>query len=112
KPGTYFVEAVWRDFDGPIGSVEGQLPFMPLPKSGPCDLDSGPYAVRGKLDGRSLTFEVPILSGGCMQTAKRPDGTIECVKWLKDLVQGWNCCSLPDENCTQVVNVTSEKQPD
>jgi hypothetical protein len=47
RPGKYIVRATWRDYGGPIQTVAHQLPFMPLPQTGPSLLGSGPYPIRG-----------------------------------------------------------------
>jgi hypothetical protein len=49
KPGRYLVEACWQDYLGPIEPVPGQTPFMPLPRTGPSQLGSGPYPIRGAM---------------------------------------------------------------
>lgn len=49
RPGLYVFEACWQDYLGPVAPVSGQTPFMPLPRKGPSQLGSGPYAIRGAL---------------------------------------------------------------
>lgn len=49
KPGRYLVQALWQDYLGPVEPVPGQTPFMPLPRTGPSQLGSGPYAIRGAM---------------------------------------------------------------
>ena len=49
RPGTYQIEASWRDDVGPVQPARGQTPFMPLPAQGPSSLGSGPYPIRGAL---------------------------------------------------------------
>ena len=49
EPGRYVFDAVWEDYAGPVAPAHGQTPFMPLPRTGPSALGSGPYPVRGAL---------------------------------------------------------------
>lgn len=48
-PGRYVFDAAWEDYAGPVVAAHGQTPFMPLPRTGPSSLGSGPYPVRGAL---------------------------------------------------------------
>jgi hypothetical protein len=52
RPGRYLVEASWQDYRGPLESVPGQTPLMPLPAHGPSSLGSGPYPIRGAVFAR------------------------------------------------------------
>lgn len=47
KPGRYEVQARWRDYDGPLDTLAGQTPLMPVPSEGPSFVGSGPYPIRG-----------------------------------------------------------------
>jgi hypothetical protein len=47
KPGSYELRMRWRDYDGPIEAAPDQVPFMPVPATGPSWVGSGPYPVRG-----------------------------------------------------------------
>jgi hypothetical protein len=49
KPGRYLIQALWQDYLGPVEPVPGQTPFMPLPRTGPSQLGSGPSAIRGAM---------------------------------------------------------------
>ncbi|PRQ06206.1 hypothetical protein [Enhygromyxa salina] len=49
KPGRYLIEASWQDYLGPAEPLPGQTPFMPLFRTGPSRLGSGPYPIRGAM---------------------------------------------------------------
>jgi hypothetical protein len=58
RPGNYRILATWQDYRGPLEAAPGQIPFMPLPQSGPPYFGSGPYPIRGALFSR-VDVEVP-----------------------------------------------------
>ncbi|PRQ06631.1 hypothetical protein [Enhygromyxa salina] len=57
-PGRYCILVTWQDYRGPLDAAPGQIPFMPLPSSGPPYVGSGPYPIRGALSGR-VVVDVP-----------------------------------------------------
>jgi hypothetical protein len=63
KAGNYALRGTWRDYQGPIEPVSGQLPFMPLPEIGPSTLGSGPYPIRGSVFAEDR-FTVPEKKAG------------------------------------------------
>ena len=60
RPGLYLIEACWQDYLGPAEPAPGQTPFMPLPRTGPSQLGSGPYPIRGAM----FASRVVNLTGG------------------------------------------------
>jgi hypothetical protein len=56
KPGSYELRMRWRDYDGPLEAAPDQVPFMPVPATGPSWVGSGPYPVRGSCSA-TLRFD-------------------------------------------------------
>jgi hypothetical protein len=56
-PGPYEVQMRWLDYGGPIDPLAGQVPFMPVPRTGRSYVGSGPYPVRGSCRSARV-FEV------------------------------------------------------